>query len=188
MKAWSCCRWSRTLASRIPVSQALPFAVFPLQLSEESRLPEAVENTGIDVIAHLAAAARELRQDVFRAGPGWFQIGRRLLPEIVVADVDDPGIGDLELLGQDLLGALLVAKRQVVALDGGLEKPRQCIAPALERVAPDGDAAEQPRNLRGHEIDHHVDALLARQAGERLVERGGLDLSRFYGRPRPRHR
>src|SRR6516225_3357187 len=45
---------------------------------------------------------------------------------------------------------------------------------------PHHDRAEHPRNLLGHEIDENVDALLARQARERLVKRRRFDLARLY--------
>ena len=93
----------------------------------------------------------------------------------------------VQLLRQHLLRALLVGEREIVALDRRLEEPLELVALArvLQRAGAHGDAAEQPRHLLGGEVDQDVDALFAREGGERLVEHRGLDLARLHrGEPR----
>src|SRR5262249_57274454 len=64
--------------------------------------------------------------------------------------------------------------------EGSLEEWGEHSAPAGDVAAPHHDRAEHPWNLLGHEIDENVDALLARQARERLVKRRRFDLTRLY--------
>src|ERR1700744_5662074 len=104
------CLTAVSLAARSRLfADALPLAILLCHRVEIAVLLQAIEDAGIDIILDLAAAAGKLRQDIFRALARRLDIGRRLLLEVVVADVDDLGVGDAELLGQHLLGALLVA-------------------------------------------------------------------------------
>src|SRR5262249_58219887 len=89
-------------------------------------------------------------------------------------------IGNLEFLGEHGFRAPLVAEREIVALDRSLQESGEHIAPAGDVAAPHHDRAEHPWNLLGHEIDENVDALLARQARERLVKRRRFDLAPLY--------
>src|SRR5262245_40419563 len=141
---------------------------------------ERREQARVHVILHPLAAAGELRQDVRGARLGDFDVGRRLRLEVVVGDVEDFQIGDLEFLGQDVFRARRVAEREIVAFDRSLQESGEHIAPARDVASPHHDRAEHPWNLLGYEIDENVDALLARQARERLVKRRGFDLARLH--------
>src|SRR5580704_12425 len=155
-------------------------AVFLFHRREEAVVLQAVEQAAVDIIADLLAGVGEQFEDVLRALYRRLEVLRRLLLEIVVGDVENFGAGDLEFLRQHLLGALLVGERDVIAFDARFKKARQQIAARGDVVLAHDDAAEQPRNLVGYQIDQHVDALFARRRRDRLVDRRGLDLARLH--------
>src|SRR5262249_23686033 len=73
----------------------------------------------------------------------------------------------------------------IVALDRGLQEPRQHLAVALESARLHHDAAEQPWNLLGREINHRVEAGLAGETRHRLAGGGAFDLARPERLPAP---
>src|ERR1700730_2786610 len=156
----------------------LTLRVFALDFGEETFLLQAVENAGVDVIIDIPAFQhRELVDDILRARPRWFEIDWRLLLEVVVARVDDLRVDDPGLSGQHFLGPPLIGQRHIVSLDRGLQNPRQPITMACEITGLHHDAAEQPRNPLGNEVDHRGEARFVGEACHRLVDGGALDLA-----------
>ena len=156
----------------------LQLPIFLLQRREEVGLAQFHQHAAVDVVGGIAAAvAGADLEHVLDAGHGDVHVGRRLRAEVLVADVDDLLVLDLQLARQHRLGARGVGEREVIALDHRAQEAHRELAALLQVAAPHHHAAEQPRDLLGGEIDQDVDALLARLAGGRLVDRGRLDLA-----------
>src|SRR5262245_23110623 len=157
-------------SARLCACDWLSFAlIFLLHGREKTFAAERVQQAQVDVVLDLLAAAGKLRQEVLGALARDLEIGRRLCLEVGIGDVEDFRIGDPELPGEHRLGAGLVREREIVALDRALEEACEHVAPGV--AAPRHDRAEYPGDLLRHEIDEDVDALRAREAGGRLVDR-----------------
>src|SRR3954464_11897679 len=82
-------------------SRASGLSVFPIQRVEETLLLQADEELPVDIFAGIPAhLARELRHHILGALPDRLDIERRHRGEVVIADLDDLGIGDAGLLRQ----------------------------------------------------------------------------------------
>ena len=82
-------------------------AVFPLHRLDESFRAQFGDQGRVDIVVEIAARARRRHgdQDVFRAGTVYLGMDRSLCFEVGIALLDDLRIGELELLGQRVLGA-----------------------------------------------------------------------------------
>src|SRR5262245_39550276 len=149
----SSARFLRSVASSQSAKLRSSCAVFVLHRGKKTVAPQAVDQSAVEVIGERrAAASTDLGDDVLGALDRGLHVRRRLRLEVGVADVDDPGIGQLELPGQNLPGERLVGEREVIALDHRLEEGHDRIGPG-EIAALDHHAAEQPGNLLGREIE-----------------------------------
>src|SRR5262249_2164305 len=121
-------------------------AVLLLHRRDEAFGAQLGEQRGVNIVVKVAAGivGRPPFADVL--GTGWIDLGvrRGLGFEVGVALVDDLGIGELELLRQHLLGALLVGDRQVIPFDRGAQKFLERVAVAAQIAAIDGQAAVEP--------------------------------------------
>src|SRR5262249_7254774 len=129
-------------------------AVLILDRTDDASAAQLGEQRGVNIVVKFAAGivGRHRFEDVL--GTGWIDLGvrRGLGFEVGVALVDDLGIGELELLRQHLLGALLVGDRQVIAFDRGAQEFLERVAVAAQVAAIDGQSAVEPRDPLGVKV------------------------------------
>src|SRR4030088_2139199 len=98
-------------------------AVLAFHYDKEAPVAQGPGQSRIHVVLDpRAALSADLRDDVLSALDRRFHVAWCLQLEIGVADVDDPAVGELELLREHLLGELLVREPEVISLDRRLEE------------------------------------------------------------------